>query len=350
MNGLVAALMATAALLIARALTPHTIPLAYRIGALDVPGGERRLHSRVTPRVGGLALFVSFLLCGAWLSRLPLGRDVPTPELLALLWGATLLVFLGLLDDVFRLRAPLKLTVQLLAAAVALGNGGGWEQVALGEWILSLGALRFPLGVLWITVMINAHNMIDGLDGLAASVSAVEAGTLATVLALGGKMGACCLALIVLGACLGYLPYNRHPARVFMGDTGSQLLGFVLGVLALRVDVGAVGTLGVAVPLLLFALPLSDLIFAAVRRTLRGQSVFQADRGHWHHRLTDAGLGQRQVCAWLSLLGAALGAVAILLCREDWYGFAVYATLGAISLVLLLETRLWRRRMNKKRG
>ena len=319
-----------AACLLVVALTPWAIRLAPCIGALDVPRDRRRMHTRVMPRTGGIALFVAFAVCTVLV-------DAPRAQLLALLWGATLLVVLGVLDDVYRLSAPLKLIVQLLVATVVLGNGGGWPHLMLGAVDLTPGVWRLPVGVLWLLLLVNAHNMIDGLDGLAAGISALEAGALAFVFALQGNVPMLTMSLILAGCCVGYLPYNRHPAQVFMGDTGSQFLGLALGVLSLHVDLYACGSLGVLVPLLIFALPLSDLIFAVVRRTLRGQSPFHADRGHWHHRLIDVGMTQRQACRWLYLLCAALGTVSILICREEWYGFAVYATLGALALVVMLE-------------
>lgn len=330
---------ALAALLISGALTPWTAALAARVGAMDVPRDGRRLHARPVPRLGGVSLFVACVTCMSIV-------DLPTTRLRALVWGATLLVLLGVFDDVFRLRAPLKLTVQLLAAAVTLGGGGGWEGAGAGG-VLSLTSVRFLLSVLWLTLLINAHNMIDGMDGLAASIGALEGAALAVALTVQGNAGAATLSCAVAGSCLGYLPYNRHPARVFMGDTGSQFLGLVLGALTLEPELSSEGALGHLVPLLIVALPLSDLAFAVLRRLAKGQNPFAADRGHWHHRLLDAGLDQRQSCRWLTLLGGAIAAVGVLLCREAWYGFAVYATLGALSLVLLLRSRLPARRANE---
>lgn len=317
-----------AAYLIAWALTPWAIRLAPYIDAVDIPRDGRRMHTHPIPRTGGIALFVAFLACLS-------ASTAPLSRLLPLLWGATLLVLLGIFDDIYRLPAPLKLIVQILAAAVSLGNGGGWNALALGATVGVPFLLRLPLGILWTVVLINAHNMIDGMDGLAASIAALESVLLSIVLLLQGNVGFATLCLAIGGACAGYLPYNRHPARVFMGDTGSQLLGLILGVLSLHIDLIMAGALGALVPLLVFALPLSDLIFAVLRRLARGQSPFAADRGHWHHRLVDRGWGQRRACRWLSLLSAALGVVAVLLCREEWYPYAVYATLGALALVML---------------
>ncbi len=316
-----------AAYLMVWTLTPWAIRLAPHIGAVDVPRDGRRMHTHPIPRTGGIALFIAFVVC---LSV----STAPLAQLLALLWGATLLVLLGIFDDIYRLPAPLKLTVQLLSAAVVLGNGGGWERLPFGRTVGLPGVARFLLGVVWTVALINAHNMIDGMDGLAASIARIESVGLALVFAAQGNTGFCAMSFAVAGACAGYLPYNRHPARVFMGDTGSQFLGLVLGVLSLHIDLAAAGALGALVPLLLFALPLSDLTFAVVRRLARGQSPFAADRGHWHHRLIDRGWGQRRVCRWMSLLCAALGATGVLLCCEEWYPYAAYATLATASLVL----------------
>ncbi|MBO5898463.1 MAG: undecaprenyl/decaprenyl-phosphate alpha-N-acetylglucosaminyl 1-phosphate transferase [Clostridia bacterium] len=313
-------------------LVPWAVRLAPRIGALDVPRDGRRMHTRPTPRTGGLAMFVG-LLVGMSVS------GMATAHLSALVCGATLLVLLGVLDDVFRLPPALKLIVQIIAAATALGNGGAWERLpSPGGVMLLPRALALTVGVLWTVTLINAHNMVDGMDGLAASIGTVESLTLACMLALQTNVPAASLALSLAAVCGAFYRYNRHPAQLFMGDTGSQLIGLALGVLSLRLDLGAMGSLGCLVPLLVVALPLSDLGFAVVRRLSRGESPFAADRGHWHHRLYDAGYGQRGVCRWLSLFSLLLGGVGILLCREAWYPFAVYLTLTAVGAVVLLDT------------
>lgn len=325
---LVALLGGVAAYLVAYGMLPWAIRLAPHIGAVDVPRDGRRMHNAPTPRTGGIAIFVAFAVA-------TVVSSAPAAQRVALLWGATLLVLLGVFDDIYRLPAPLKLIVQLLSAAVALGHGGGWSSLPLGHTVSLPVALRFLLGVLWTVVLINAHNMIDGLDGLAASIAGIESLGVSIVLLLQGEMGYAALALALGGACAGYLPYNRHPARVFMGDAGSQLLGLVLGVLSLHVDLPSGGALGALVPFLLFSLPLSDLAFAVVRRLAKGQSPFAADRGHWHHRLVDRGWGQRRACRWLSLMCAALGAIGVLLAREEWYPYAAYATLAAVAVVMM---------------
>jgi UDP-GlcNAc:undecaprenyl-phosphate GlcNAc-1-phosphate transferase len=327
---------AAMAFVLSMLLTPIAIRLAPRVGAVDVPLDGRRMHTSPVPRMGGVAIFLAFVLPLAFIG-------MPHTLLVRLLLGATLLILLGIFDDVFRLSALAKLLLQIVACLIVVG--GGEELTPLHLWGMQLfsGAWRVPVSVLWMVASINAHNMVDGLDGLLASLGAVEALVLSVLLALQGNIAMSGAALLVCGACLGYLPYNRHPARVFMGDTGSQFLGFVLGLLSLLIDQTAVGSLGAVVPLLVLAVPLSDLGFAVVRRIARGQSPFAADRGHWHHRLSDAGLGQRQVCFWMILIAALMGTVALLVSREEWYGYAVYAVLWVIVTLMTMQLLYGRR-------
>ncbi len=298
-------------------LTPLVIRLSHIIGAVDVPRDGRRLHRRPIPRCGGLALFVAFLLTVSW-------TELSLRHLRALIAGGMVLIVLGILDDVFRLSAWLKLVVQTAAAGIAVSGGFNGSMWAWG------------VAVLWVVALINAHNMIDGLDGLATGIGGTEAAALTLVFFLQGRGEAAGAALVMLGVCVGFLAYNRHPARIFLGDTGSQFLGFILGVLSLQID-RAVSPMGAFIAPLIFALPLSDLIFAVVRRTLRGQSPFAADRGHFHHRLYDAGWGQRGSCAWLRGVSALLGGTGVLLCHVAWYGYAVYLIFSVIAVLLLLE-------------
>ncbi len=326
-------LAAGLAYLLTALLTPSAIGLARCIGAVDVPTDKRRMHKRPTPRTGGLAIFAAFVVAGGWVG----GEESGFARFLM---GVTLLAVLGVLDDVFRLSAVVKLIVQLAAAAMAVSGGAAVSDISLLGVRLSSGAVSLVLSTLWLVVCVNAHNMIDGLDGLSASVGAVEAFILSVLLALQGSGASSGISLVLCGCCLGYLPYNRHPARVFMGDTGSQLLGFVLGYLCLSFDQRETGELGALVPLFLLAVPLSDLVFAVFRRTLRGQSPFAADRGHWHHRLRDAGLSQWQVCFWMILFSTLLGITSLLISREAWYPYAVFAVLWTLAALLGLRLAL----------
>ncbi|MBE6620960.1 MAG: undecaprenyl/decaprenyl-phosphate alpha-N-acetylglucosaminyl 1-phosphate transferase [Ruminococcaceae bacterium] len=330
-------LVALSAFLISAVITPAMMRIAPRIGAIDIPCDGRRLHKRPIPRTGGIAMFVAFLLGIGLIGG-------PREATVRLLLGATLLVLLGLIDDVYRLSAGVKIVFQALAALIALGGGAGISALSLWGATIDPGVWRLPLSMLWLVTLTNAHNMIDGLDGLCAGVSAIEAAMLALLLLLQGSGTWAGVSLVLCGAALGFLKYNRHPARIFMGDAGSQLLGFVLGYLSLRLDQPRAGDLGAIVPLLLFGVPLSDLTFAVVRRLLRGQSPFAADRGHWHHRLFDAGCSQRRTCRILTLVSVLLGGAALGVSRAAWYGYAVYALLWIVVVMMGVRVRYARRR------
>ena len=321
-------LLMLAAFGISAVLVPHTMRLAPVIGAVDVPRDGRRLHKRPLPRTGGIAIFLAFVIGTALV--LP-----PREETVRLFSGATLLLLLGVWDDVYRLSARVKLVVQMVAALITLGGAGETPLLGYGE---GAEVWRLALAVLWLLTLINAHNMIDGLDGLCAGVGAIEAVVLALLLTRQGSDAWAGVSLVLVGAALGFWIYNRHPARIFMGDAGSQVVGMILGYLALRLDGPRMGALGALVPMLLFGLPLSDLVFAVLRRLLRGQSPFAADRGHWHHRLFDVGYSQTWTCRVLLLVGTLLGASALGVSREAWYGYAVYALLWIVFLVSSIGT------------
>ena len=322
---------------ISAALIPQMIRLAPLIGALDVPRDGRRLHKRPLPRTGGIAIFVAFVIGVA--VALP-----PPVATVRLLLGATLLLLLGIADDVYRLSAKVKIVFQVLAAWITLSGGAGVGALSLWGVAVDVGIWRLPLSLLWLVALINAHNMIDGLDGLCAGVSSIEALLLCFLLVGQGSYAWASVSLALCGASLGFWLYNRHPARIFMGDAGSQVLGLVLGYLSLALDQSQTGSLGALVPLLLFGLPLSDLAFAVVRRLWRGQSPFAADRGHWHHRLFDAGCSQARACRILLLACSLLGVAALGASREEWYGYAVYALLWTVVLLSGVRMRYAKRK------
>ena len=272
-------------------LLPLTLWLAPRIGAVDIPSEARRMHTAPTPRCGGLAIF--FALWGVLLVA-----GVLQGALLWLLLATTVLLTLGLCDDAFGVAAPIKLAVQLVASAVV---------VLPLEWPVPASISA----VLWLTLLTNAHNMIDGIDALAATAVAVEATALAVL--LNEDVLAFSLAIALLGGCLGYLPYNVHPARLFMGDEGALVLGFTVGWLTLRLP-GAGGFGGQPWrAFLVCLLPLSDLSVCVLRRLLTGKNPLRADRAHLHHLLVDRGLSQRRVCLYLCLPATLAAVLAVCL-------------------------------------
>lgn len=294
---------------LALVMTPPTLSLSERIGAIDVPKDWRRMHTRSIPRGGGIALYFA--------SVLPIALSVRgDPFLLSCFLGGGVMLLVGLWDDVLHLGAWSKLLLQILTVSVTLLGGGAVE-----------GGLFFP-SLIWILLLINAHNFIDGMDGLFSGCGGIEASALAIILAFSEDVEGAAAAASVAGACFGFRVFNRHPARVFAGDCGSECVGFLLGMLSLRqLDVGK-GIWNLLPILLIFGYPITDLVTAVLRRLLRGGSPFAADRGHLHHRLFAAGLTQTQCVGILLSVSGMLCACGVLACFSVTRGFAAAACAG----------------------
>lgn len=290
------------------AVTPLVKRLAQKVGAMDVPTDGRRMHHHPIPRMGGLAIFLAFLASVLIFAYPEIDREIR-----GILLGAVIIVILGVLDDIITLHAGLKFVVQILAAVLVVLHGCRIEHfmgLHLADW------LSYPVSVVWIVAITNAVNFIDGLDGLAAGVSAISAGAMLVVaLVVGDFMSAVMLAAIV-GACVGFIPYNFNPAKIFMGDTGSTFLGFMLSTISIYGLFKMYAIISFAVPFLVLGLPIFDICFAVVRRVSHGQSPMHADRGHVHHRLIDMGFSQKQAVAISYMLSAILGMAAVVLTND----------------------------------
>ena len=300
------------AALFTRFLTPSAESLALRLGAMDLPGEKRKVHTRATPRLGGVAIAAGFFAAA-------LAFTAPRTALSGVLRGALLVALMGAADDCRTLRSPLKLAVQLIAALLAWRAGARIDVLTLpfaGQRFAELGELSLPLTLLWMLACTNAVNLIDGLDGLAAGMAAIGSGSLLLVAAAVGEREIAVLLAALAGSCLGFLPFNRCPARIFMGDTGSQLLGYLLGAASTLGMFKSHAALSFFVPLLALALPLFDTVFAFFRRALHGKNPLAADRGHIHHRLLDCGLRQREAVGLLCAVSALLGLTAAALAAK----------------------------------
>ena len=339
------ALMVSA--LCACALSPSAESLALRLGAVDRPGEKRKIHTRETPRLGGAAIAAGFFLAA-------LAFTAPSPVLAGVLKGALLVALMGAADDCLGLRAPLKLAVQLLAALLAWRAGARIDVLGLplSARFVPVGALGLPLTLLWMLACTNAVNLIDGLDALAAGVTAIAAASLLLVAAAVGEGEIAVLLAALSGSCLGFLPCNHSPARLFMGDSGSQLLGYLLGAASTAGMFKSHAALSILVPLLALGLPLFDEAFAFFRRVLHGKNPLRADRGHIHHRLLDRGLDQKSAVALLDGVSALLGLTAVLLALHGAAARAFAAALAAAAtgaaLGLIRARALARRRSQQE--
>ncbi len=326
------------ALAVSLLATPLVKVLAQKMGAMDVPKDDRRMHHVPIPRMGGLAIFLGFLIASlAFLPEIDRGMR-------SILYGAVVIVILGVLDDRFTLRALPKLFVQIAAACIVVFYGNvridkltnPFGTTLSSFW--NLGALSYPLTIIWIVAITNAVNFIDGLDGLACGVSCISSVNLLVIALLVADAPVAVVVAAMTGACLGFVPYNFNPAKIFMGDTGSTFLGFMLATISIQGLFKAYTVISFAVPFLLLGLPIFDICFSVIRRVAHGKNPMQADRGHFHHRLIDMGFSQKQSVAIAYVLTAILGLVAVLLTVSG--AMKALIMLGALFVVGAIGMKL----------
>ncbi|MGG1314810.1 MraY family glycosyltransferase [Cohnella laeviribosi] len=329
------------ALALSLALTPLVRKLAFKVGAMDVPD-QRKVHTRIMPRLGGVAIYAAFT--ASILLFLPVLPDnflnaYDRNLIWALLAGGTLIVLLGALDDRFTLSAKLKLLVQIAAACVVVFGFDikinlvnvpfGSAMQPVGEW------LSIPLTILWIVGVTNAINLIDGLDGLAAGVSAIAIGTILVMSALMGQEAVILLSVVLLGAVIGFLKYNFHPAKIFMGDSGSLFLGFTLAMLSM-LGFKQITVVSFVTPLLIIGVPLSDTFFAIVRRWIQKKPIFAPDKGHLHHCLQQLGFSHRKTVLIIYGIAAFFGVCAIVQSLISKSGLGNWVTFVVICVLVFL--------------
>ena len=310
MNKLMMAFMVSAA--IAFFSTPIVKWWAEKSGAVDVPKDSRRVHKKPTPLLGGLSIYFACLV--GILVFIPLNQKI-----IGILAGATIIVLGGYFDDIKNLSPRTKFLIQIFAAVITIYSGIKIDRITNplfsffgGQWI-ELRILAYPITVLWIVGLTNAFNLIDGLDGLAAGVSAISSVTLLiAAISLGPEQVYIpILTAIVAGSTLGFLPHNFNPAKIFMGDTGAMFLGYMLAVISVIGVLKSAAALAFLVPILAMGLPILDTLFSMIRRIANGKSVAEADKGHFHHRLIDKGYSQKQAVLTLYSISAILGVGAV---------------------------------------
>ncbi len=321
------------------ATTPLVRRFAYKIGAVDVPKDKRRVHKRPTPRIGGLAIIFGFMV--AILSF----NDNWSKEFVSILFGAGILGILGVIDDCKNLDAKLKFVVQILAALIVVLYGDIRISVISNPNIFSQSPfavlppwLSITVTVLWIVFMTNAVNFIDGLDGLAAGVSAIMSMSLVFIAITYHEYGIALMGLALMGSCFGFLPFNFNPAKIFMGDTGSMFLGYMLAVLSVQGMFKSYAVISFAVPIIMLGLPLFDAMFAMLRRILTGKNPMTADRGHLHHRIYDMGFSQKQTVFILYAISGVLGITSILLAEQRF--LRAMLLLICVLIFLLIATMM----------
>lgn len=347
---LIPALSAIVAFCVTVALVPAAASFARSVGAVDRPD-DRRIHRRITPRLGGLAILAGFLVPALFF----LPSDKATWGLVI---GAVLISLLGAVDDIWGLGPPVKLAGQIACASVPVAAGLTIDHITLpfvgaGD----LGAAQYPLTVLWFVALVNMLNFTDGMDGLAAGVGGIGLTTFAIIAASLGRADPAIMAAALAGACIAFLLYNFHPARVFMGDSGSMLLGFVIAGVAVSGVMKSAAAVAVVVPLVVLAIPILDTSFVIMKRIKHGLPVYSADRSHFHHRFFNIGWGQRKTVlalyAWTALMGTVALAMRFVPYSDGHGNLQLAGTLGlagagviafaaSVYLVYVLEILKWR--------
>ena len=311
--------------------TPLALKIAKRFNIMDYPG-ERRVHTVPIPRLGGIAIYLSFWL--AVFLTINVNRMV-----LGLFIGSTIIVVIGIVDDIKGIRALPKLACQIIAAVIPLFFGLTVQQITLPFLgMVELGIVGYTFAVFWIVGIVNTVNISDGLDGLAAGICFIASLILFWSADKIDQLMASHFMLALAGVALGFLFYTFHPAKIFMGDSGSMFLGYIIGAVSLWGLLKTATVLGLVFPLLVLGMPLIDLLFAIIRRKWNGRSIVRADKGHLHHRLLDAGLTQRQAVLVLYLISLCFGIAAILSVYSHLY-IALLLVLTNILFILSIMFR-----------
>lgn len=313
-------------------LTPYTIKIAKKIGAVDIPKDNRRMHKKAMPKFGGPAIIVAFLISTIYLiitSSLEGNLNIFGPEnyivkLLGFLGGMIVLSIFCYFDDIKGIHPLVKLTGQLIAAGIVVACGIRIDNFNLpfleGNILLS-NAFSIILTIGWIIGITNAINLIDGLDGLSTGISIISCISLLIIFALNGSpLIAIIMITALVGALAGFLPFNFNPAKTFIGDIGSNFLGYTLSIVSILGIAKTATAFVVVLPIIVLGLPIFDTLTAIVRRLIKGKSlkaVFQADKGHLHHKLIEKGLSQKEAVLLLYGISVACGMFAVILFESD---------------------------------
>jgi UDP-GlcNAc:undecaprenyl-phosphate GlcNAc-1-phosphate transferase len=335
-------------LLIAVLLTPLIKKLALWVGAIDEPD-SRKVHSKAMPRLGGLAIFISFI--AGYFVISPAFEDTYSSSILGLLLGGLVIVITGVIDDIYHISPKFKLLGQLIATTIVVSFGLTIELVNIpfGQSNLYIGWLSIPITFLWIIGVTNSINLIDGLDGLSAGVSAIATTTILILALLMPNITVVFFCFVLLGSIIGFLFYNLHPAKIFMGDSGSLFLGFTLASLSI-LGFKQATVVSLLIPILILGVPLSDTFFAIMRRYLNKLPISAPDKSHLHHRLLQLGFSHRTTVFIIYVISIIFGAMAVicsLLMSNNilwgWiiiiFGLFISLTLGAEMIGIISQKR-----------
>lgn len=334
----------TVGLLCAISMTPVMMRIAFRVGLIDHPDGTRKLHARPTPVAGGpiilLGTFVAITV--GWFLGGVSGQVLPEQfaQHLGLLTAATLICALGILDDFGRLRGRYKFLGQCVIVAIVIFTGTKVDRITLYEGMtVELGVFGFLFTAFWLLGAINSLNLLDGMDGLLTTIGLITSLAFAGLAYLNQFWATACVAASLAGTLLGFLRFNFPPAKIFLGDSGSMLIGLVIGLLGIQSSMKEIATVSLAAPLALLILPIFDTLAAIVRRKLTGRSIYDVDRGHLHHRMSSSGFSNVSVLGMIAALCLITACGALL---ASYMRNGIWALFSALLVVaILVATKLF---------
>lgn len=322
-------IMALISFLVSLVLVPICKLVAIHVNALDIPN-ERKVHKKPMPRLGGLAIYLSFLICYMFFGEI-------TVQMLSIMIASFIIILFGIIDDINPLKARYKLVGQIIAACIVVYYGNIVLQDAyLFNYYINFGGLAPFLTIFFIIACVNAINLIDGLDGFASGVSTIYFITIAIIALLTNRLGGLDITLSILmaGATLGFLVFNFPPAKIFMGDTGSQFLGFMIAIISL-LGFKNVTFNSLFVPIIILAIPIIDTLFAIIRRFLKGEPIGKADKEHFHHQLLKMKFSTRVTVLIIYVIDIAFATTSILITIGD-NRVATYIYIGLTILLLIV--------------
>lgn len=321
-------------------LTPFVKRLAFKIGATDKPN-NRKVHQKIMPRLGGLAIYLSFII-GILILKPNENFHLPMQISDNIHWpiiiGSLIIIITGILDDLVEISAKVKLSGQIIAASIVVIIGGlsvEFINLPFGGQI-NFGFFSIPITILWIVGISNAINLIDGLDGLAAGVSSIALFTIAGMAIMMGNPYVMAVALIVAVSTLGFLFFNFHPAKIFMGDSGALFLGYMIGVLSL-LGFKNVTFISLVIPVIILGVPISDTFFAIIRRIVNKKPLSAPDKSHLHHCLLKLGYSHKQAVLLIYAMSAGLGLAAFIFSQATLWGSMIILLTLIVAVEIVVE-------------
>ena len=314
--------------------TPIAIKIAHHVNAIDIPNDERRIHKKPIPLLGGLAIFLSVMV------SLVIFSEIDTAKVVGIIVGSSIIVFMGFIDDINPVPAKVKFLVQIICAFILVFSNiritGLSSVLRMSETIVLDDFIGVLLSVFWIVGITNTLNLIDGVDGLSSGIASISSLTIAYIAFINDRYDMAIITLIIAGACLGFLPFNFNPAQIFMGDTGSLFLGYILAAISIEGTLKSATAITFFAPVLALGIPILDTTMAIIRRVLRGQSPFKPDKEHLHHKILNMGAGQKKTVLILYFINILFGVSVVFMMHQKYMEMAI-ALLMCMGLVVYID-------------